>query len=168
MNVLLREVAEEEKEILRNLLEKYLFEFSQWDDAPLNALGLFGYRYLDCYWTEENRFPFFIFVEGELAGFALVNDYLEVPEQTDYTMSEFFVLHRYRKKGVASEAAKQLFARFPGRWQLKYHPHNFVSARFWNRVVGETDPQYRRLEAYPNVDYPDGTAGTVLLFVTCS
>ena len=55
MKLKLVPIQEEEKEILRNLLEKYLYEFSQYDGGTVNALGLYGYSYLDNYWTEENR-----------------------------------------------------------------------------------------------------------------
>ena len=47
-----------EKEILRNLLEKYDYEFSQYDNRDVNKLGLYGYKYLDNYWTEKNRWAF--------------------------------------------------------------------------------------------------------------
>ena len=48
-------VGKDEKEILRNLLEKYDYEFSQYNLRDVNPLGLYGYNYLDNYWTEENR-----------------------------------------------------------------------------------------------------------------
>ena len=64
MQVRLRQIGVDEKEILRNLLEKYDYEFSQWDQRDVNALGLYGYGYLDNYWTEEKRYTFFIEVDG--------------------------------------------------------------------------------------------------------
>ena len=99
------------------------------------ALGLYGYSYLDNYWTEENRWAFFLKADGKLAGFAMVNDYPESGEKTDFCMSEFFVMYPYRKHGLGKEAAFALFDRFPGTWQLKYHPKNIPSVHFWNRVV---------------------------------
>ena len=68
MNFELVPVKEEEKEILRNLLEKYLYEFSQYELEDVNPLGLYGYSYLDCYWTEEGRWAFFLKADGRLAG----------------------------------------------------------------------------------------------------
>ncbi|MGN0479267.1 MAG: GNAT family N-acetyltransferase, partial [Hominenteromicrobium sp.] len=69
-------VLKEEKEILRNLMEKYDYEFSQYDNRDVNTLGLFGYDYFDCYWTEEGRYPFFIKADGKLAGFVMVGNYM--------------------------------------------------------------------------------------------
>ena len=42
MKLKLVPIQEEEKEILRNLLEKYLYEFSQYDGGTVNALWLYG------------------------------------------------------------------------------------------------------------------------------
>lgn len=53
----------EDREILSNLLEKYNYEFSQYDQRKVNNLGLFGYKYLDYYWTENKRWAFFIKVD---------------------------------------------------------------------------------------------------------
>lgn len=102
MNIELKRVAADEKEILRNLLEKYDYEFSQWDKRDVNKLGLYGYEYLDNYWTEKNRFAYFILVEEHIAGFVMVNNYPEAEDQkTDFTVAEFFVMYKYRKCGWA-------------------------------------------------------------------
>jgi len=134
----LQPVSIGEREILANLLEKYGYEFSQWDGRGVNALGLYGYKYLDCYWLEENRWAYFILADGKLAGFVMVNDFPEAPgSQTDFSVAEFFVMHKYRRAGVGSFAAKAVFDLHRGRWQLKYHPKNTGSAIFWPRVAGE-------------------------------
>ena len=103
MQVELQPVSIEKREILANLLEKYEYEFSQWNLCDVNPLGLYGYKYLDCYWLEENRWAYFILADGKLAGFVMVNDYAEAPERaTDFSMAEFFVMHKYRRAGVGS------------------------------------------------------------------
>ena len=154
------------KEILRNLLEKYLYEFSQYEGTAPNELGLFGYDYLDNYWTEERRWAFFIRVDGKLAGFAMVNDFPEAPDvPTDYSMAEFFVLYPYRRKDVGLQAARLVFDRFKGRWQLKRHPGNLPSVSFWNQAVsGYTHGDYRLAKGYPGMEYPDGALGDIFFF----
>jgi len=165
MKIELEPVAAWQKEILLNLLEKYDYEFSQWDRRDVNPLGLYGYSWLDYYWTEKNRWPFFIRVDGQLAGFAMVNDYPEdANESLDYAMSEFFVMFKYRRLGVGAEAAAMLFRQFSGRWQLKRHPHNLPSVAFWDKVVGRADPHFR-INSHGE-PYDDGTPGEVLYFNT--
>lgn len=60
----------EKKMILRNLMELYQYDMSDFEEEgenDVNAYGLFDYRYLDHYWTEEGRSPFFIMNVGKLA-----------------------------------------------------------------------------------------------------
>jgi hypothetical protein len=71
MRVELKQVTVDEKEILRNLLEKYNYEFSKWDKRDVNKLGLYGYPFLDYYWTEDKRWAYFIFADDNIAGFAM-------------------------------------------------------------------------------------------------
>ena len=136
-------VTADRKDVLSNLTEKYLYEFSQWDKTDIGEDGLFGYEYLDCYFTEENRFPYFIKVDGKLAGFVLVNDYPEV------------------------EAVRQVLDRHHGKWQLKRHPHNLASVYFWDKVINElTGGNFELIKAYPDrrSDYEDGTPADVFFF----
>ena len=53
-------VEEEQREILAHLIELYEYDFSEYEDSDVNSYGLYGYSYLDYYWTEENRHPYFI------------------------------------------------------------------------------------------------------------
>jgi len=166
MYITLRPVPLEQREILANLLEKYNYEFSQWDGRGVNPLGLYGYKYLDCYWLGGNRWAYFILADGGLAGFVMVNDFPEAPgTQTDFSVAEFFVMHKYRRAGVGSFAAKAVFGLHRGRWQLKYHPKNTASAAFWPKVVGEyTNGQCELARGVPETDYEDGTPGDILFF----
>lgn len=165
MNVELCQVTVDEKEILKNLLEKYDYEFSQWDLRDVNPLGLYGYEYLDYYWNEKNRFAYFIKVDGKLAGFVMINEYPEAEDvENDFQMAEFFV-HKYRKLGVGKIAACRAFDMHRGLWQLKRHPHNIPSVFFWNKVISEyTKGNYKLVESYPNSEYDDGTLGDIYFF----
>ncbi|WP_346913235.1 GNAT family N-acetyltransferase [Clostridium sp.] len=165
MNIELKCVNVEDKEILRNLLEKYDYEFSQWDNRDVNKLGLYGYDYLDCYWTEEKRWAYFIEVDGKLAGFIMINNYPEADEETDYSLAEFFILYKYRRCRIGKFAAIKVFDMFHGKWQLKRHPKNIASVYFWDSVVSEyTKGKYRLVESYPNSEYDDGTLGDIFFF----
>lgn len=166
MNLELRLVLLEEKEILRNLFEKYDYEFSQWDLRDVNQLGLYGYEYLDYYWNEERNFPYFILVDGKLAGFVMVSGHPEAANRPmDFSLAEFFVMYKYREQGVGTYAAKKVFELHKGRWQLKRHPKNLASVAFWNKVVSSyTNGKFQLIEGYPGTEYDDGTLGDLYLF----
>ena len=167
MNIEIVVAKVEGKEILRNLIEKYNYEFSQYDLRDVNDLGLYGYNYLDCYWYEENRFAFFIKVDGKLAGFVMVNNFPEADVPTDYSMSEFFVMYKYRRCGVGKYAAFAVLDMFKGKWQLKRHPNNIASVYFWDKVISEyTNGNYKLIKNYPNTEYENVTPGDIFFFET--
>ncbi|MCP4712667.1 MAG: GNAT family N-acetyltransferase, partial [Planctomycetes bacterium] len=100
------QVPEEEKSVLLQLLELYAYDFSEFDDNDVNEHGLYGYTYFDYYWTEEGRVPFFIRVDGKLAGFVLVNEYCYlVKEPGTKSIAEFFVMRKYRRQGIGKAVA---------------------------------------------------------------
>ncbi len=166
MNIELKQVTTSEKEILKNMLEKYNYEFSQWDKRDVNQLGLYGYQYLDCYWTEDKRWAYFILVDGNLAGFIMINDLSEVYDRrSDFQMAEFFVMHKYRRLGVGKKAFFKVLDIHKGKWQLKRHPANLTSVHFWNKVINEyTLGAFELVKAYPKTEYADGTLADVFFF----
>jgi len=166
MDIKIELVKKEEKEILRNLLEKYGYEFSQYNNLDVNDLGLYGYDYLDCYWYDNNRFPYFIKVNNKLAGFIMVNDYPETNKcELNYAISEFFVLYKYRRNGIGRYCVKYILDKYKGKWQLKFHPKNEVSKNFWFKTIEEyTNGKYEIIKDDPETVYEDGTIGYVLIF----
>ena len=156
MQVELKQVELEEREILANLLEKFDYEFSQYDGRDVNKLGLYGYPYLDCYWTDKDRRAYFIFVSGKLAGFAMIYNYREEGDpETDFQISEFFVMYKYRRLGVGKQAFFQLLDKHKGRCGLKCVSKNVSSVRFWENVINEyTNGQYKSMKI--KSDFPGG------------
>lgn len=166
MQFSLDQVTVDQKEILRNLLEKYFYEFSQYDKLDVNPLGLYGYGYLDEYWTEKGRWAFFLKADGKLAGFAMVIDLPETGDEADYSMAEFFVMYKYRRCGLGRWAAFQLFDRFKGLWQLKRTPRNTGSVYFWDKVVESYTGGNFKLESRADIAYDDGTPADLFTFRT--
>jgi predicted acetyltransferase len=167
MNITIEEITIDEKEILGNLLEKYNYEFSQYENRDINKLGLYGYKYLDNYWTEENRFSFFIKADNKLAGIIIIHEYPENNIKTSYTMSEFFIMYKYRRRGTGKYAVNYILNKFKGKWQLKYHPKNIVSEKFWINVINNyTEGEYEVIKNNINVKYKDGTIGNIIIFET--
>lgn len=162
MDVQLKLATLDEKQTLLNLLEKYNYEFSQYDKRPFDEQGAFGYKYLDCYWQEDNRYPYLIKVDGKLAGFALINKIKECDCNCDWSVAEFFVGYLYRRKGVATQIMEEIFRRHKGFWHIKYHCNNIASEKFWNKLVSSvTNNNYKILQSSP---FYDGTVGKVLYF----
>jgi predicted acetyltransferase len=138
LQIELSPVEETQKSVLRQLVELYEYDFSEFNQNDINEYGYFGYKYLDTYWTEEGRAPFFIKVSGILAGFVLVNEYCYlVKEAGAKSIAEFFVMRKYRRQGIGKAAAFIIFDRYPGHWEVIQQEDNVPSIRFWERVVNE-------------------------------
>jgi predicted acetyltransferase len=118
-----------DKPVLRQLLQLYQYDFSEFDDADVDAEGSYRYRYLDEYWTEPERHPLLFRVDGKWAGFALVRS------GTPHDMAEFFVMRKYRRSGVGTVLAREVFARFPGEWQVRQMTSNPAATAFWLQAI---------------------------------
>lgn len=166
MQVTLRQARFEDREILANLIEKYEYEFSQYDDRDVDQLGLYDYKYLDYYWIEDKRWAYFIESDGKLAGFVMVNDLPEVEDtETDFQIAEFFVMYKYRRAGVGKQAFLQLINKHKGRWQLRRHPKNIASVHFWSNVIDDyANGKFELIKSHPKCGYNDGSLGDVFFF----
>ena len=164
MNVKLVKVKEEQKSILAHLIELYEYDFSDFEDSDVNAYGLYGYSYLDYYWTEAGRYAYFIQVDGKLAGFAMVCGYCYVSKKPDtHSMAEFFVMKKYRHRGIGKQAALEVLNSHPGSWELMVHPNNPVSHVFWENVIRQAaSGEIKTVENVEGV-YENGL-GTAYLF----
>ncbi|MBT5266059.1 MAG: GNAT family N-acetyltransferase [Rhodospirillaceae bacterium] len=139
-----------EKEIFARLFQLYLHDFSAFASAsdPYGVIGrdgLFEHEHFESYWTSDPaRIAFLIRVDGELAGFALANDYAPSGQTCDRVLAEFFVMRKYRRAGIGRDAAHRLFGAHPGQWELSVAGYNRPALEFWRKVV--TDPPLSEIE----------------------
>jgi predicted acetyltransferase len=54
-----------------------------------------------------------------------------------YDVAEFFVLRRYRHRGIGRALAEKVWHRFPGKWQIRVMANNFVALRFWAASIAK-------------------------------
>lgn len=123
-----------DRELIRRMLELYLHDFSEFDGADLDEHGRFDYSDLDYFWFEPTHAAFVISVDDHLAGFVLVDDEVFLPG-SQRSITEFFVLRKYRRRGVGLAAAHEVFRRLPGRWEVQVIAPNVPAQHFWRKVV---------------------------------
>lgn len=136
MNVEIVRVQLGQKPILRNLLEFYEYDFSEYTQRDVNSSGTFEYKYLDYYWMEANRYPFFIKLKQKYIGFALIRKVI-IKKESYYSVAEFFILKKYRRKKHGRNAAFKLFRLFKGKWCIHQFERNEPSQIFWRKVIAE-------------------------------
>ncbi len=126
------------RELMRGLMNLYLYDFSEFTGEEVNQRGGYEDGYLPRYWIEPNRYPFLILVNGKPAGFVLVRDQTGPGEgQVTHHIAEFFVMRKYRRRGVGQRAAWAVFDRFPGRWFVSEMEENRPAQVFWRKTIGE-------------------------------
>jgi predicted acetyltransferase len=125
-----------DRSVLRNLLELYSYDFSEYTGDDLDEHGFYGYNYLDRYWTEAGRFPFLVRVGGKLAGLVLVRA-VEEDGILVHHMAEFFILRKYRRQGAGRQSAFMAFDLFPGVWHVSELAENAPAQAFWRRIIHE-------------------------------
>jgi len=141
MEVILEKVKIENKNKLSKLLEVYLeelFEKSKKETGP--------YKYFDKYFTEPNRHPFFIKVDGKLAGFILVNLKDPLTNGKKQEISEFYITPLYRNKGIGNKSVVKIFNKYPGDWVVRVLKNN-PAEKFWiKNINGYTKGDYEKNE----------------------
>jgi predicted acetyltransferase len=130
--------AAEQEPTVANLLELYAHDFSEFYHLEIKATGRFGYPSLPLYWSESGRYPFLVKVGGNLAGLILVKRGSEVSGNlTVWDMAEFFVLRGYRRRGIGTRVAHEVWRRFPGAWEVRVMESNVSAHHFWERVISK-------------------------------
>lgn len=124
-----------ERALLQQMLELYQHDLSDLWDQDLDAQGQYGYA-LDRYWGDGASTPYVFRVDGQAAGFALVDDRVKVAGG-EHWMDQFFVMKKYRRRGVGAQAAVSVLRAHPGWWQVGQMAGNQAARSFWLRVIAE-------------------------------
>ena len=164
-NIHVTAVDRADESILQNLFQLYTHDFSEhWAgtrDGDLNAFGRFPEYPLESYWTEAGNAALLLQVEGHVAGFALLNRHGRSGQPVDANIAEFFVVRKYRRSGIGTNFAHDLFKARTGNWEAAVSRKNLAALGFWRSAVrgypGVTD--HRELD----IASPDWS-GLVLRF----
>lgn len=139
---------------MERLFQLYLHDFSQFVDLEIDDRGRYEYPSLAVYWQEPDRYPYFIEMEGKLAGFVLIKKEAENGEDRQvFDVAEFFVLRGYRRQGVGTQSAHRIWDRFPGRWVVRVMKANKPALHFWEQAVEKYTGGDFRQQQFTKDDY---------------
>ncbi len=131
-----RPATQQAQPALSNLYQLYIHDFTDFVQQPLGDDGRFDYDPLPPYWSESNRFPFIVWVDAKLAGFALVKKGSDFSGKTEvWDMADFFVVRGVRGKGVGYSVAKSIWQQFPGPWEVRVITANVPARQFWAKAI---------------------------------
>jgi predicted acetyltransferase len=133
-DIQLRPVPIGDKAALWSLMTDYLVEHTARVE-PGRDYDPAGYPYFDDYWTDPARWPYWIELAGERAGFVLVSPYSPSGLGTDHSISEFCVLAPWRRGGVGLASARATLWAHPGQWELQVYRANPDGMPFWPGAI---------------------------------
>ncbi len=151
MNIEIIEAREEDMPVIENLIRFYIYDMSEhmgWDCPESGLFG--GCDELPQYWGKPcdpeyawpegwRGYPFLVRVDGRLAGFSLVRQ----TGEDSYDIGQFFILRKFRGKGVGKYVARRMFDLFQGNWEVGEMLENAPARAFWTRIIAEyTDGHY--------------------------
>jgi predicted acetyltransferase len=136
-----------DKLIVERLLQLYEHDNSEFFGADVDPDGIYHVVDADTLWQPDWN-VFLVKVDGHLAGFAFVSRHPSyLGDGETYLMDEFFVMRKYRRRGVGEYVARTLFDCFPGRWEVSEWPTNIGSHAFWRRVISRyTDGHFHEVD----------------------
>src|SRR6185295_7953677 len=113
MEIELIDAGPEQGAVLSRMLHLYAYDFSEFAGWDLAEDGSFPLPSLDA------EFVMFLRVDGKLAGFAMVGRGSRLTDDPAvFDMAEFFVVRKHRRRGVGEHAARKIFDRFRGPWEV--------------------------------------------------
>jgi predicted acetyltransferase len=124
------------KQVVSNLMQLYMYDFSEYTGSDVESNGLFAdYPHFEEYWSEDNhRFPYLIIYEEQCIGFVFVRR-IETSVKSYFSVAEFFIMRKYRRKGFGSMVAKEVFNLHRGNWEVYQMDSNMPARIFWNSVI---------------------------------
>ena len=147
LNINLREATEADRVTLNNL--QYLYDhdmsvYAQDGDGNVLANGLFDNEIVNIFYAldEETRKIFLIECNQAIAGFVLLAKSPHT-DGTDYYINDFFILNRFKGKGIGKTAVKQIFESYPGTYGVSQLINNQPAICFWKKVLDENNLDYQ-------------------------
>lgn len=143
----IKQATLEDKYILKNLMQFYFYDFSEFVEAHLYKDGLFEeLPNLNSYWEEVGRFPYLVEYNGKHAGFVLVGEVQET-DRNYFSIAEFFIMKKYRRTGLGKIVANHVFNLHKGDWVVTQVEKNIPAQKFWVKIIGEyTDGLFNNRE----------------------
>ncbi len=147
MDFRLIEVEASDYELIQNMIRFYIYDMSEFMGWPCPANGFYGgvddqpYYFGQIPENKNALWPdgwtgkgFKILVDGEIAGFCLVRLFNKDDVQL-HDIGEFFIVRKFRHKGLGKQVAHAIFDMFPGNWQVRQLLENRPAQLFWQKVI---------------------------------
>ena len=136
MNIEIIKATLDQKPILANLLELRAYDLTEHINFDIGDDGFYGYKNLPLYWKDSNRHPYLIYCDKKIAGLVLVQQGSPISDDTSvWDIAEFFIMRKYKRQGLGSAVATQIWEQFKGTWQVRVFMGNKIAYQFWLQAI---------------------------------
>jgi predicted acetyltransferase len=139
MNIALRKLTKKDLPAFSMLWQFYQYHQSTFDNEDIDSSGRFDIdeEYLrDVAVGDEDCDAYLIVVENNLAGFVTVEP-TEILEREMPELSDIFILPKYRSKGIAEHAVRQLMLNGSSNWHVAVYEKDREALKFWDRLFAK-------------------------------
>ena len=120
------------REEMKKYFFDYLKELSQFDKTiTFDKNGTPIYNWFDAYWKEKSRYPFYLLVDDNVAGIALIREV----QDKQYEIAEFYILPTQRKDDNAIWFANNIISLFDGEFSFSTDRVNHRAVKFWQKFA---------------------------------
>jgi predicted acetyltransferase len=141
----LRVVVDADRPVLERLWQLYSHDMSEVRGTLPNADGLFKAGRLPTYFGEPDACGYLVLDREAPVGFAFVTGLAG----STRAIGDFFVVRAARRRRVGYDAAREVLARHPGRWEIGFQAENRGAPEFWRRVATDVAGDTWREELRP-------------------
>ena len=140
----------ESKFVINNMYPLYLHDLAEIRNEYPNQYGVFDDNNIktleeqtsifDIWWNRKGiLFPYLITVNDLPAGFILVATPPYLVDDSDFMISEMFIMRPFRGKGIGEYSVATVFNNFCGNWMLFTTPtdSNLKTIKFWRKTVAK-------------------------------
>lgn len=134
--LVISKIGPESDALLRNLFEHYCHDMSEWFDLDTSADGSYS-RDTASIWPNEYA-VYLAKVGSSIAGFALIGSAVNwLGDASVRDVHEFFVLRKFRRRGVGQRMAALLWNEHPGKWLVRVLEANAPAVLFWQAAISD-------------------------------
>lgn len=142
--------------LIQNLARFYVYDLSREcgfisDYWAVPASGLYESFDFKHYIVEPSRKAYLVKIQDEIAGFILLHQE-GFYSKTNWVMGEFFILAKFQNIGIGQLAARNIWERHEGLWEVSVIPENQSALSFWRKTISSfAKEQY--IEEINEVDF---------------
>jgi predicted acetyltransferase len=131
-------------------MQLYLYDLGSLDEWEIAEDGTYGNaEQIESFWTDTDRQRCLVRVDGNLSGFVLTRNGSSFSGADAHEISEFFIVQKYRHKGVGRNVANRIFDAFTGTWEVAALKTNMPAQHFWRAVIADySRRQYEEFSAH--------------------